>query len=119
MLTVELHNVVVHGYHGVYEEERKSKQALEVNLDVSFDESGLAFERLGETIDYSRLFDIVKEKSMGPGMLLEKICVEIVQQVKLEYERILEIRISICKLNAPLTDFQGRAGVTLHRKFLG
>jgi dihydroneopterin aldolase len=49
--------------------------------------------------------------------LLEKIADEIIGKIKAQYPFIREVIISIYKLQAPIGNFQGKAGMTLHKKF--
>jgi dihydroneopterin aldolase len=117
MIKVELQNLVLQGHHGVYEEERKLANTFEVNLRVSYDEKHAEFRDLAETIDYEALYAIIKQKMATPGHLLEKLCLEIIKAVKKQYPIIRQINISIYKLQVPIANFQGRAGVTMSRKY--
>ena len=117
MVKVELNNLIMQGHHGVYEEERKLANTFEINLSVAYNEKGLAFKKLEDTIDYESLFGIVKQKMSTPGFLLEKICQEIVRAVKKKYAFVKEINISIYKVRVPIENFQGRAGVSMRKKY--
>jgi len=117
MVTVELNNIILQGHHGVYEEERKLVNTFEVSLSVSYDEKNTVFEGIGSTINYVELYDIVKQKMHAPGLLLEKICQGIIAKIKNQYAEVKEVRISIYKIQAPMQNFQGKAGVTLYKKF--
>jgi dihydroneopterin aldolase len=117
MVTVQLHNLIFSGHHGVSEEELMTGNTFEVNLDVLYDDQKRSFETLDGTVNYVRLFDIVQQHMRKPSRLLEKIGARIVQQIKEEFPFIGEAVITIYKLQAPIGNFQGRAGVTFRRKF--
>jgi 7,8-dihydroneopterin aldolase/epimerase/oxygenase len=117
MITVELHNVIMYGFHGVYEEERKILNTFEVNLDVKFEEKVSVFDRLEDTISYADLYDIVRQKMEIPGFLLEKICQDIIQKIKDQFPVVLQVDISIYKLQPPIEHFQGKVGVSMVRRF--
>jgi dihydroneopterin aldolase len=117
MLTIELQNLVFHAHHGIYEEERSVMNTFEASLRVSFQEQESAFESTEDTISYVNLYAIVKQKMLNPVFLLEKICQDIILKIKAEYPAVCEISISIYKLRAPIENFIGRAGVTMHRVF--
>ena len=117
MLTIELQNLIFHAQHGIYAEERKVMNTFEVNLSVSFPETESAFESTEDTISYVNLYAIVKQKVLNPVFLLEKICQDIILMIKFHYPAVYEIRISIYKLQAPIENFIGKAGVTMHRMF--
>jgi dihydroneopterin aldolase len=63
------------------------------------------------------LFGIIKERMHQPSPLLEKIADEIIVKIREQYPFIREVILSIYKLQAPIGNFQGKAGMTLHRKF--
>ncbi|MFI5124610.1 MAG: dihydroneopterin aldolase [Chitinophagales bacterium] len=117
MLTIELQHLIFHAHHGIYEEERKVMNTFEVNLSVSFPEKESGFESTEDTISYVNLYAIVKQKILSPVFLLEKICQDIILKIKYQYPAVYEIRISIYKLQAPIENFLGKAGVTMHRVF--
>jgi len=117
MVTVRLHNLIFSGNHGVFKEELATGNTFEVHLDVMYDERQRPFESLDSLVNYVNLFAIVKQRMHQPSPLLEKIADEIVGKIKLQYPFIQEVSISIYKLQAPIGNFQGKAGITLQRKF--
>ena len=117
MVTVQLHNLIFSGRHGVFKEELATGNTFEVNLDVLYDENDQPFESLGTIVNYVTLFDIVKERMHQPSPLLEKIADEIIAKIKAYYPFLREVVLSIYKLQAPIGNFQGKAGMTLHKKF--
>ena len=117
MITVELHNLILHGYHGVFEEEKKVMNTFEVSLSVKYDEKKSDFNSLEDTISYVDLYEIVKQKIKVPVFLLEKLCQGIIRKIKHQYPSVREVHISIYKLQAPIENFQGKVGVTMRKKF--
>jgi 7,8-dihydroneopterin aldolase/epimerase/oxygenase len=105
------------GFHGVSAEEHRLMNTFEVNLDVKFEEKGSDFDRLEDTISYSDLYDIVREKMQIPGFLLEKICQGIIQKTREQFPFVREIRVSVYKLRPPIEHFEGKVGVSMHREF--
>jgi dihydroneopterin aldolase len=117
MITVELRNVIMHGHHGIYPEEKQVMNTFEVNLDVSYDDHGAVFEKVADTISYVSLYEIVRKEFQTPVFLLEKICQEIINQIKRDFPQVHEIRMSIYKLQSPIQNFQGKVGVNMSRRF--
>jgi dihydroneopterin aldolase len=117
MVTVQLHNLLFSGNHGVFKEELATGNTFEVHLDVLYDERDRPFESLETIVNYVILFAIVKERMHQPSPLLEKIADEIIHKIKAQYPFIREAILSIYKLQAPIGNFQGKAGMTLHKKF--
>jgi 7,8-dihydroneopterin aldolase/epimerase/oxygenase len=119
MITVRLHNLIFSGRHGIFKEELATGNTFEVDLDVLYDEQDHRPEGLDTIVNYVNLFGIVKQRMLQPSLLLEKIAEEIIRKIKDLYPFITEVTISIYKLQAPIGNFQGKAGITLHRKFDG
>jgi 7,8-dihydroneopterin aldolase/epimerase/oxygenase len=117
MVTVQLHNVIFSGRHGVFKEELATGNTFEVNLDVSYDETTHPFSGLDSIVNYVILFGIIKERMHQPSPLLERIADEIIFKIRDQYPFIKEVLLSIYKLQAPIGNFQGKAGMTLHKKF--
>jgi dihydroneopterin aldolase len=117
MVTVQLHNLIFSGRHGVFKEELATGNTFEVNMDVLYDETDRPFEGLDSIVNYVLLFDIIKTRMQQPSPLLEKIADEIIVKIRECYPFIREVILSIYKLQAPIGNFQGKAGMTLHKKF--
>ena len=117
MVTVHLHNLVMQAYHGVYQEEHKTGNNYEVNLDVTYKERDHKFERLQDTVNYEDLFTIVKKRMQAPEELLEKVCDGIIRKIKHEYPEVKEVSISIYKLQPPIENMQVKVGVSIRKTF--
>jgi 7,8-dihydroneopterin aldolase/epimerase/oxygenase len=117
MVTVQLHNLLFSGRHGVFKEELATGNTFEVNLDVSYEESGRPFTGLDSIINYVTLFDIIKERMHQPSPLVEKIAEEMITRIREQYPFVTEVVLSIYKLQAPIGNFQGRAGITYRKTF--
>jgi len=117
MITVRLHNLIFSGHHGVFKEEMATGNTFEVDLDVVYDEQARRPLSLDTIVNYVNLFAIVKQRMHQPSPLLEKIAEEIIGKILELYPFISEATLSIYKLQAPIGNFQGKAGITLHRKF--
>src|SRR5580658_1783322 len=117
MVTVQLHNLIFSGRHGVFKEELATGNTFEVNLDVLYDEQDRPFDGLDSIVNYVNLFGIIKERMQQPSALLERIADEIITTIREHYPFIKEVVLSIYTLQAPIGNFQGKAGMTLHKKF--
>jgi dihydroneopterin aldolase len=84
---------------------------------VKYEEGSTNFNTLNDTISYVELYDILRQRMQSPTALLEKLCNEIISQVKQQYPFIAEAMISIYKLQAPIQNFEGKVGVSLHKVF--
>lgn len=117
MLTVHLHNLLFHSYHGLYNGEELIGNDFEVNLDVTYDVNGADLDSLKYLISYEDLYKIVQNRMQVPTPLLEELANGIMHKIKHQYAQVESIRISIFKLKAPLLNFQGKVGVSFFQKF--
>ena len=117
MVTVHLHDIIMHAFHGLYAEEHKTGNNYEINLDVTYEERGSHFETIQDTISYEDLFGIVKKRMQAPTPLLEKVCEGIIRKIKHEYPGVREVAISMYKLQPPIENLQGKVGVTMRKIF--
>jgi dihydroneopterin aldolase len=117
MISIELKDVYIHANHGLYKGESKTGNGYQLDLSVNYDEGSKKFEKLESTINYVRLYEIVKQRMKIPTPLLEQLCDEIIQEIKTQYPFVQEVRLSLYKLQAPIENFEGRVGVTLHKIF--
>ncbi|MFM7839257.1 MAG: dihydroneopterin aldolase [Chitinophagaceae bacterium] len=118
MITVELRDMRMHAFHGIFEEEHIKGSPYQINLKVSYPEEPQAdFNQLEKTIDYAQLFSIVQERMLVPTPLLEKVALSIIRRVKHQFPVATEISISIYKLAPPIPNLEGNVGVTFQRSF--
>src|SRR5690242_7494134 len=98
-LTVELKGLRFYAYHGLYAEEKKTGNEFEVNLSVSFEPQGGTITDISDTVNYSKLYTLVRSEMQKPRHLLETFVMELAEMIHLSYPRIRSIDISITKLH--------------------
>jgi len=111
MLTIHLHNLLFHSFHGMYKEEKILVNDFEVNVDVSI-KAQENITKLRQSVDYVSLYSIIKEVMDQPTPLLEKLVQELAEKIRLLDEKIEGVSISIKKLNPPIGNLQGTVGVS-------
>ena len=63
-MTIELHGIVLHGYHGVLEEERRDGQRFLVDVELDLEhEQAARSDRIEEAIDYREIVSQVRQIS--------------------------------------------------------
>lgn len=117
MISIELKDVTISARHGLYAGESSTGNIYHIDLSVKYDETNLAFDSISHTINYVELYDIIKQRMQDSTALLEKLCSEIVQQIKDLYPSVKEVILSVYKIQAPIENFEGKVGVTLHKLF--
>ncbi len=117
MLSVELYDLNFYAYHGLYGGESVVGSNYQVNLKVEYDEKSNKFEDIETLISYEHLYEIVKKRMEIPSPLLEEVAATIIRKIKHRYTAARQVSISIYKLQPPIEGFQGKAGITLQKKF--
>jgi len=117
MLTVHLTDLRFFAHHGVYDGESATGSEYEVQLQASYEEKKIKFDNLKNVLSYEELFHIVKKRMLVPTPLLEEVAEAIIRKIRHEYSFVKDVSISIFKLHPPMEGFQGKVGVTLHKKF--
>ncbi len=111
LFTISLHNVRFRAYHGLYPEERQKGNDFVVNMDVSYAAGTEIMTTLDNTIDYAALFTIIHDTMQQPVGLLETLVQQIAVTVTRQYPQVLEVAVSVEKLNPPIDRFEGSAAV--------
>lgn len=116
MLEVVLKNIRIQHTHGLFPEEELTGGEFEVNLVAAYEPLTVPILKIEDTIDYTILYSIVKERMMKRTQLLETLVTEIALEIMDRFEIVREVKISIHKLNAPVHNFQGIVGVSYQTK---
>ena len=95
---IQLEGIILFGYHGVNPKEREFGQHFVVDIEVSADLSlAGTSDRLEDTVDYTKLHDLVKHVVTGaPRNLLETVAEDIAQKTLTNFPlvEIITVRIS-------------------------
>ncbi len=116
MLTIHLHNLLFHSFHGMYKEEKILGNDFEVNVDVSI-KAEQHISKLKQSVDYVSLYAVIKEVMDQPTPLMEMLIQELAERIRLFDEKIHAVTISIKKLNPPISNLQGTVGVSYSKVF--
>jgi len=114
MLTIHLKDIECFAFHGVHPEERITGNHFLVNMDVACLTSGDIHE-LGETVDYSSVYEIIRRRMEEPRPLLEEVAQDISREVAALSHNVKKTSITIIKKNPPIGGFEGRVGITLQK----
>lgn len=112
MLFVHLYDLRLFGYHGVYPEEQRIGGIFIVNVSVGWEPPASVIRDLDETIDYTHLYQLVKERMDTATPLLETLAMDITAIIRERFSQVTKISISIKKLHPPVNNFEGSLGVS-------
>ena len=106
-----------YGYHGVFAEEEKLGQRFFVDLELGTDlAAAAASDRLGDSISYADIYDVVKAAFEAPRMkLLEAVAGNIVAAIFARFETVGWVIIRLRKPEAPIAMVRGEAAIELQR----
>jgi dihydroneopterin aldolase len=116
MITIHLNKVLMHSYHGVYEEEWKLGNNYEVNVALSFEPGG-RIHSIEQTINYELVYALIRERMKIPTLLLETIAQDLTGEIRQLDERIKKIQVDIRKNPCPIEAMQGEVCVTCVKEF--
>ncbi|MBC8525796.1 MAG: dihydroneopterin aldolase [Candidatus Cloacimonetes bacterium] len=104
-MKITLKNMVFYGYHGLHEHERTLGQRFSVDITATTDPGLDAHvKRLGDTVDYTAIFDVVKnEVENYKYHLLEKLANKILDHILNQFSLVKKCQIKIRKIAVPIT----------------
>jgi len=112
MIKISLSQIRLYAFHGIHPEEKATGAEFELNMDVFFDPVN-SISEIDQTIDYTVLYGIIRERMKVPADLLESVVQDIEAEVKKRFPQVRQINITISKINPPLVNFRGRLSVSL------
>jgi 7,8-dihydroneopterin aldolase/epimerase/oxygenase len=112
MMQIHLYDLRFHSFHGLHEEERILGNEYSVDLTVGFEPGHFPVQHISQTLDYTALYQLVKQRMAVPTALLETIVTEMAAEIQAGYAMVSKISISVKKLYPPINNFEGTVGVS-------
>ena len=116
MLKIELENLHFFAYHGVHEEEKNNGGDFDVSVNISFEPRFFPIRYLDETIDYEKLYDVIKQRMMITEELLESVVTQMVQDILVAFPVAEEVTVKVKKHKPLINEFQGTAAAQYNWK---
>ena len=116
-ITIELKGLRFFAYHGLYAEERKTGNEFQVDLLITHIPADATITSLSETVNYVRLYELLKTEMQKPRDLLETFLMELTEVIHASFPRIRKVEILITKLQPPILGFTGRVGVRYFKEW--
>ncbi len=103
-MKIILKEMVFYGYHGVQDAERILGQRFIVTITLSTDDARDRFiHKLEETVDYTKVYDVIKNiMEVDKHLLLENCANKILDNLLARFELVEEATISIRKPSVPI-----------------
>jgi dihydroneopterin aldolase len=116
-VTIELHGIALHGFHGVLEHERREGQRflVDVDLDLS-NETAATTDRIGDAVDYRDVVAAVTAVSEARAYhLLEAFATAIAETLVARFP-VTRVRVRVRKPDVVLTQPVDHAAVVVERR---
>lgn len=111
MYTIRLEDLQFHSFHGIHEEERILGNKFVVTVSLSFD-PGNTIHSLEQTIDYEKLFTLIKSSMQIPTPLLETLAGDMADNILASDRRIKNVNVKIQKKYPPIPGIEGSVSVS-------
>ncbi len=112
-MRIHLLKVKLFGYHGLNAGEEITGGKFEVSLTTTYIPLQIPIKKIEETINYTALLSIIRERMSAPTHLLETLATEIASEIIAKFSTVTAVEISITKLHPPIKNFDGSVGVSL------
>ena len=117
MLTVSLNGLEFRAFHGIRKEERILGNDYRVNCTVQIEEPQKLIRRIEETVNYQRIFEIIRDQMAISTPLLETVCMRTGSLIREQMPLVRKITISVEKLHPPIDGFFGSCSVLWEKEF--
>ncbi|MBL7707869.1 MAG: dihydroneopterin aldolase [Chitinophagaceae bacterium] len=111
VMTIQLNQLRFIAKHGLYAEELKTGNEFEVSLSVDHIPVEGIITDLSATVNYVKLYELVKGRMQQPSALLETVAMEITEAIFAAFPSVTKTELSITKLHPPIVAFTGNVGV--------
>ena len=115
-ILIQLERLRIFAHHGIHAQERMAGAEFEVDVQVRYSAQGM-IGALVQTIDYTRVLQIVRQQMNDPRPLLETVAMDMAETIRQQFIQAKEINITIRKIHPPILNFRGRLAVTLHKTY--
>lgn len=117
MLTVSLNNLQFEAYHGVYPEEKILGNSFEVDCSVDIPAPDHIIRHIEETVNYQKLYEIIKSQMEIATPLLETVSMNIGALIHEAFPEVITISVTIRKLRPPINGLKGSTSVTWKKHY--
>lgn len=111
MLTIHLNKLRFFAYHGLYEEETVAGEEFELDVHLQYMPTTLPIVHLRETVDYTGVYRLIKERMAKPELFLETLAYHIASDILTHFTAVLSVDITVTKLRPPIVNFTGNISV--------
>lgn len=116
-MTIELHGIVLHGYHGVLDEERRDGQRFLVDVELDLEnEQAARSDAIEDAVDYRRVVTRVAEISGARAYHLLEAFAAAIADALLEDWPVSAVRVRVRKPDVVLDPPVEFAAISVERR---
>jgi 7,8-dihydroneopterin aldolase/epimerase/oxygenase len=114
MGTISIEGMEFFAYHGCFEEERiiGGRFIVDLFIETNTEEAEMTDE-LGKTVNYQKVYEVVKTQMEFKSKLLENLARRIADNVCSAFPSIKQLSIKVSKLHPPIGGKVDRVSVTI------
>ncbi len=118
MDVIKIEGIEFDACHGVLEKEKEQEQKFIVDIEVYLDlQSAGKSDDLDMTVNYVNIFEIVEDVILGENKnLIESLCLNITEKVLNYNDKILKVKTTLHKPQAPINKKFEDLAVVVERK---
>jgi dihydroneopterin aldolase len=114
MTLIEIEGMEFYAFHGHFAVEKVTGNRFLVNLKIEINNSKAGqTDKLEDTLDYQKAYLAVKEEMSRPSDLLEHVCQQIINRIKLEFRQAENVTVKVSKMNPPMGGQIEKVSLTL------
>ena len=117
ILIIKLNQLRFFAYHGLYAEEQQTGNEFEVNISLTYSAPEAVIQDIAETINYAKVYELVKKRMSQPTALLETLAMEMAASIHKAFLQITIAEISIKKLHPPIEQLTGNVEVVYRKEY--
>lgn len=116
MLTISLEGMKFYTSTGIYPEEKILGNELVADVHISIEEKE-PITALSQTIDYEKVYHIIKQEMKQANPMLETLVQHCIEQIRGSFPQVIMIEMILRKLHPPLPGEIGCSKITLKKHF--
>lgn len=112
MGTILVEGIKLYAYHGCLEEEARigAHYIVDVTIETDFSKAAVN-DTLTDTIDYVKVYEIVKQEMAIRSKLIEHVGKRIIDKLRSEFNVLQAVKVKVTKLNPPMNGNVERVSV--------
>jgi len=114
--TIALEGITLRGNHGLYDFEKENGNTFTVNIKVKAGINPEEVNKIKDTVDYEKLYEIVEEEMRTPSDLLEEVAVRIARKTLDLFTPIEWVKVVLVKNDPPLKGTTRAARIAIKLK---